>query len=149
LKAIIAFAWRTAERFDAFFYCPDLIRTYDNLKAARDKKEISLIKGGSLKLRPKLTFVEKNGLRESGLTYKYIEIGDVTQYGLITKYIENVFDELPSRGEYLIRKGDILLALNNRSRGTVVLVTEDFDKAVCTSGFLVIVPGDEENRYIT
>lgn len=138
----------TTERFDAFFYCPDLIGMYKDLNITRDRGGISLISGQSLKLRPKLTMTEKRELRESNHTYKYVEIGDVTQYGLITKYMEDFFCELPSRGEYQIHKGDILLALNNSSRGTVVLVTEDFDNAICTSGFLVIVPENEETGLL-
>jgi len=97
-----------------------------------------------LKLRPKLTAEEKRRMTGSGSRYKYIEIGDVTQYGLITKFTEDTLDQLPTRGEYMVRKGDVLLALNNSSRGTVVLVTDDFDGAICTSGFLVIVPENED-----
>jgi restriction endonuclease S subunit len=55
---------------------------------------------------------------------------------------------LPSRGEYQIRKGDILVALNNSSRGTVVLVPEEYDCAICTSGFLVLIPDNEDNALL-
>lgn len=134
----------TIERFDSFFYCPDLHETYKQLQIAASEKKINLTPGGSLRLRDKLTSAEKSKMRGDGFIYKYIEIGDVTQYGLITKYIEGLFGDLPTRGEYLIHKGDILLALNNSSRGTVVLVPEEFDNSVCTSGFLVIIPENEE-----
>jgi hypothetical protein len=104
------------------------------------KEQITLISGGDIRRREKLTKNKKLALKKEGTVLKYIEISDVTQYGLITKYIENTFDELPSRGEYQIHKGDILFALNTSSRGTVVLVPDD--NAICTSGFLVLIPNN-------
>lgn len=133
----------TTERFDAFFYCPDLHNTYADIQLAATKKKIKLIDASSLKLRKKLTGVEKDKMRKDECLYKYIEISDVTKYGLITNYIEGPFGNLPTRGEYQVHTGDVLVALNNSSRGTVVLVPKEFDNAICTSGFLVIVPQNE------
>lgn len=136
------------ERFDAFFYCPDLHETLKSVQVAAQKGEIDLIDTSSLIRRPKLKSADKEAMKKSGKLYKYIEIGDVTQYGLITKYTEGLFEDLPTRGEYQIHKGDVLLALNNSSRGTVVLVPPEFDNAICTSGFLVIVPQNEEDGLL-
>ena len=36
------------------------------------------------------------------------------------------------------------MALNISSRGTVLIVPDEFDGAICTSGFLVITPKNEE-----
>jgi type I restriction enzyme M protein len=138
----------TTERFDAFFYCPDLRTTYKMLEKLHINKKIDLLDGVNIKRREKLNKIQKNKLHASKKMMKYIEIGDVTQYGLITKYIEGTFDELPTRGEYQIHKGDILLALNNSSRGTVVLVPEEYDQAICTSGFLVLIPDNEDNALL-
>lgn len=134
----------TVERFDTFFYSPDLKKVLDTLQQRKQFGEIELKKGSSFKRRQKITKAKKQELIEARQILKYIEIGDVTRYGLITKHIIGTFDQLPSRGEYQIRKDDILLAINNSSRGTVVKVPEEFDGAICTSGFLVLVPQDEE-----
>lgn len=138
----------SVERFDAFFYCPDLHTTFENVQSAANKGEIELIEAASLRRRNKLSGAEKELMKQSQDIYKYIEIGDVTQYGLITKYIEGLFEDLPTRGEYQIHTGDVLLALNNSSRGTVVLVPPEFDNAICTSGFLVVVPEDKEQGLL-
>ena len=138
----------STERFDAFFYCPDLHATYKALQKLSLQDKIALIEGVNIKRRNKLTKKQKDVLLSEKQILKYIEIGDVTQYGLITKYVEGTFDELPSRGEYQIRKGDILLALNNSSRGTVVLVPEEYDQAICTSGFLVLVPNNNDDALL-
>jgi len=136
------------ERFDAFFYSPALSETYEKLRIANESGNIKLLKGKDLILREKLTSAEKKSMRKDGNLYRYIEISDVTQYGLITSFVEDIFEALPTRGEYQVRAGDVLLALNNSSRGTVVLVPENFDKAICTSGFLVIVPETKEDGLL-
>jgi type I restriction enzyme M protein len=138
----------STERFDAFFYCPDLNTTYKTLQDLLSGKRIDILYGINIKRREKLNKKQKDALRNNEKMLKYIEIGDVTQYGLITKYIEGTFGELPSRGEYQIHKGDVLFALNNSSRGTVVLVPEEYDQAICTSGFLVLIPDNEDNALL-
>lgn len=138
----------TTERFDAFFYCPELHNTYTKIQCAANAKKIELLDAGKLKLRKKLTGKEKNRMRQNESLYRYIEISDVTKYGLITNYIEDVFGNLPTRGEYQIHTGDVLVALNNSSRGTVVLVPKEFDNAICTSGFLVVVPQSQSEGLL-
>jgi type I restriction enzyme M protein len=133
----------TTERFDAFSYAPDLKNIFNTLKNRQESGEIEIKYGRDFKLRHKIKKDTKQYLVDSQQSLKYIEIGDVTRYGLITKYITGTFDQLPTRGEYQIKKNDLLLAINNSSRGTVVKVPEEFDGAICTSGFLVITPKDE------
>lgn len=138
----------TTERFDAFFYCPELRDLYQELSKKTREGIIELKAGKDFNLVPKISVTQKKELIDSGDFFKYVEIGDVTSYGLITKYIEVPFEDVPSRGEYQVKKGDILLALNNSSRGTVVYVPKEFDNMICTSGFLVIRPKDEEEGYL-
>lgn len=138
----------TTERFDAFFYCPELRNLYNDLKKREKNGLIEIKKGADFSLVPKLTKQDKKQMIEGQTIYKYVEIGDVTTYGLITRYIDGTFDELPTRGEYQVKQGDILLALNNSSRGTVVRVPKEFDGMICTSGFLVIRPKSEEEGLL-
>lgn len=138
----------TTERFDSFFYCPELRNLYQILSQKANEGVIELKSGEEFSLVPKISSAQKKEYALSGDFFKYIEIGDVTSYGLITKYIEVPFEDIPSRGEFLVKKGDILLALNNSSRGTVVYVPEEFDNMICTSGFLVIRPRNEEEGFL-
>lgn len=135
-------------RLDAFYYSKDLKELKSHLEYLKKNNKVKLHLGKNFNKAPKLTRTEKKSLIQSGDKLKYIEIGDVTEYGLIMKHIEGAFDELPSRAEHLIRTGDILFALNISSRGTVVLVPEEFDGAVCTSGFLVLRPESEEQGLL-
>jgi len=138
----------TVERFDTFFYAPDLKNVYRIFEKEKKEGTIDIIYGRDLKLIPKLTKEEKKVLIKSGARLKYIEISDVTSYGLITTYREDTFDMLPTRGEYQIKKWDLLVAINNSSRGTVVLVPEQFDGAICTSGFIVIRPSSIDKALL-
>ena len=136
------------DRIDAFAYCPDLASVRTDLSKAEKAGMIKTYLGREAILKKKLTNTEKNALRTSDRTYKYIEIGDVTRYGLIVKFVEANFDELPTRAEYRINEGDILFAINNSSRGTVVIVPKEFDGALCTSGFYVIQPRTKEEGLL-
>jgi type I restriction enzyme M protein len=136
----------TSMRFDSFVYSPDCKNEIANLKAKT--KSLKLIVGGELTLRKKLTRFEKSKLKQSKNDFKYIEISDVTRDGLVTRCLEAKFGNLPTRGEYRIRKNDILVAINNSSRGTVVRVPRQYDGAICTSGFIVIVPKDEDESNL-
>jgi len=138
----------TTERFDSFFYCPELKNLYQELNEKAEEGIIELKSGKDFNVIAKIASTKKQEYLISGDFFKYVEIGDVTSYGLITKYIEVPFEDVPSRGEYQVKKGDILLALNNSSRGTVVYVPEEFDNMICTSGFLVIRPKDEEEGLL-
>jgi len=136
------------ERFDSFFYAPELDDVYKTLAKKQKSGDIEIKYGKNFKRKSKLTKEQKTNFIAEGKKLKYIEIGDVTSYGLITKYVEGTFDELPTRGEYQIETGDLLIAINNSSRGTVVLVPEKFNGAICTSGFLVIKPTSMEEAYL-
>jgi type I restriction enzyme M protein len=145
---LISPAELSVERLDAFFYALDLISTRSELRNLERNGSIDIQTGMDFELAKKITFTEKVKLLHDKTLLKYIEIGDVTRYGLITKYITGTFDELPSRGDYQIKTGDILLAINNSSRGTVVLVPEEFNNTICTSGFFVIRPKDINQAYL-
>lgn len=136
------------ERIDAFFYAPDLILCWDNLTKQAKANRIVIKKGGDFTLAPKLSKKQKLEIKDNETVLKYIEISYVTRYGLITKYIEGTIDQLPTRGEHQIQEGDVLMAINNSSRGTVVLVPKEFDGAICTSGFYVIRPKSEEEGHL-
>lgn len=136
------------KRFDAFYYSPDLKNVKESLNKFKNEGLVEIHFGKEFKLASKLDKNSKKNLINSGNLFKYIEISDVTDYGLILKHISGTFDKLPSRGDYQVQTGDILVALNISSRGTVLIVPEEFNNAICTSGFLVIRPKNEEEGLL-
>lgn len=138
----------SAERIDSFFYAPELLQCWSDIESMALLKKADVKTGKDFQLAPKLSKQEKVELKTNQETLKYIEISDVTRYGLITKYIEGTIDQLPTRAEHIIKEGDVLMAINNSSRGTVVMVPKDFDGAMCTSGFYVIRPKNREEGLL-
>jgi type I restriction enzyme M protein len=138
----------TIERFDAFSYAPDLTTARAVIQKLEADGFVKGANGAAFTMRAKISGKERAALRESGDKLTYIEIGDVTQYGLITQHVTGRIDELPSRGQYQIATGDVLMAINNSSRGTVVLVPEKFNGAICTSGFFVIKPKSVDEGHL-
>ena len=135
-----------AERFDAFFYAPDLENIRKEMMTREACGEIQIHRGRDFRKSPKIGDADRAELSTKEL--KYIEIGDVTPYGLIVQHTEGVLSDLPSRGRYKIQTGDVLMAINNSSRGTVVLVPREYDGAICTSGFLVLRPESIEQGIL-
>jgi len=126
-------------RIDLTFYKPkyrDLEKTLTKKGALKLGEIVSLKKDKSLKLEKKDNMVE------------YIELSDVSiQYNeIINSTIMKVHD-LPSRASYELRKGDIITAVAGNSIGTrkhvSALVGKDYDGAICTNGFRVLIPNDE------
>ena len=77
---------------------------------------------------------------KDGQPFRYIEISRVSTKNGSIEAIEVPGEEAPSRAQYIVRTGDILISLVRPERNAVGLVTEDLDGAVCSSGFHVLAP---------
>ena len=136
------------ERLDAFYYSPELNKIRNDLISREQKGSIRLLKGLDLTRKSKLNSVVRAELISTREPLHYIEISDVTSYGLIVNYKTDTLDNLPSRGQYRIEEDDILMAINISSRGTVVLTPEVFNGTICTSGFYVIKPTNHDDALL-
>ncbi|MBU1202714.1 N-6 DNA methylase [Patescibacteria group bacterium] len=123
------------DRLDAFFYAPELKNTWNKILELADKDKIEIKKGIDVKKRAKINGLQKNEFKNK--QFHYIEISDVTDYGLPINYLTDNFENLPSRGQYKIQENDVLMAINISSRGTVMLVPKEMENFICTSGFWV------------
>ena len=137
-----------AHRLDAFWYSPDIDNCREEMEKRSQIKEIEIVRGSFVREVKPITPQSRTEMKESGKVFRYIEIGGVTPYGLITSHIEGMIENLPSRAKIQIRTGDVLVAMNISSRGTVVLVPEEYDGAFCTSGFRVIRPDSIEHGKV-
>lgn len=135
-------------RLDAFYYAPELKQVQKLIDAHAKAGKVEAHRGKDFDLRAKISRDERLKLEEDQAELKYIEISDVTPYGLIVSSTTGTINELPTRGQYRIETGDVLVAINARSRGTVVLVPAQYDGAICTSGFLVIKPRTKEEGLL-
>ncbi|MCT3690976.1 restriction endonuclease subunit S [Elizabethkingia anophelis] len=81
---------------------------------------------------------DKNFNLKDEINYKYIELSNIGKSGEITGYTIDLGKELPSRARRLINTGDVIISSIEGSLKSCALVTEQYDKAICSTGFYVI-----------
>jgi len=70
--------------------------------------------------------------------YKYIELSDIGASGNITGCTIAPFKELPSRARRLVKSGQLIVSSIEGSLTSCALVTDDYDGAICSTGFYVV-----------
>lgn len=130
-------------RLDAEFYKPEF-----------KKLEQELIKRGAVPLGELVQIKSKsNVLKDENKKIKYVEITNISsKTNEITNVQKMKVKDAPSRASYKINENDILTAVAGVSTGTenhaTALVTKDFNGAICTNGFRVIVPAKIDRYYL-
>ncbi|WP_139018735.1 restriction endonuclease subunit S [Elizabethkingia anophelis] len=102
---------------------------------------INLIKHNELgfsKLENVCNLKDKNFNPKDEVHYKYIELSNIGKSGDITGNTFDLGKELPSRARRLVNTGDVIISSIEGSLESCALVTEQYDKAICSTGFYVI-----------
>lgn len=84
------------------------------------------------------TLKDTNLIPEDSKDYKYIELADVGKSGEITSCTNAKGVELPSRARRLVKTGDVIISSIEGSLNSCALITEDFNDALCSTGFFII-----------
>lgn len=84
------------------------------------------------------TLNEKNFNPVDNSEYKYIELSNIGNSGEITGCTTSIGAELPSRARRLVRTNDVIVSSIEGSLQSVALVTEEYDKSICSTGFYVV-----------
>lgn len=95
-------------------------------------------KGGADSLGKVCTLNEKNFNPIETHEYKYIELSNIGNSGEITSCTTSIGAELPSRARRLVRANDVIVSSIEGSLQSVALVTDEYDKAICSTGFYVV-----------
>lgn len=74
----------------------------------------------------------------NGIQYKYIELANIGKSGEITGCNEQAGDELPTRARRIVHKGDVIVSSIEGSLDGCALVTDEYDRALCSTGFYVL-----------
>lgn len=119
----------TTGRLDAEYYQP---KYDDYLNLANNYRE------GAKSLEWACQLRDINYIPKDNLEYKYIELANIGKSGQITDASINNGSELPSRARRLIEKGDVLISSIEGSLSSCALVTEEYDGALCSTGFYII-----------
>lgn len=79
-----------------------------------------------------------NYIPKDDIEYKYIELSDIGKSGNITRFTYAEGVNLPTRARRLVKSNDVIISSIEGSLESCALVTEDYDNALCSSGFYVI-----------
>jgi len=70
--------------------------------------------------------------------YMYIELANIGNAGNITGCTTAPFDELPSRARRLVTEGQVIVSSIEGSLASCALITDEYDGAICSTGFHVV-----------
>ena len=77
---------------------------------------------------------------QTGDINKYIEISSINnRFGTIDEVEELRPEEIPTSAKYQVKEGDILVSLVRPTRKAISIVTKEYDNAICTGGFAVLL----------
>lgn len=118
-------------RLDAEYYLPK----YDDLTSLVISHQTGYDKIENLYL-----LKDRNYTPEEGLIYKYIELSNIGTDGSITGHTEAYGEELPSRARRIVRAGDLIISSLEGSLQSCAIIPEQYDGAICSTGFYVLTP---------
>jgi len=130
------------ERIDALIQSPYLKKIWKEIKDS-DKSNVKY--GRELNIINQRINFEKDKTR----IFKYVDIGNTEKdLGLITGYEEDILINLPSRARQVMKNNDILIPRPIGSSEGIVIVPEEFDGQLCSTGFIIIRPTDKKEALL-
>lgn len=114
----------SAGRFDAEYFQPK----YDSIEC-----KIRCYRGGIIAASEVLVSGLVNESDE--MLERYVELADIGANGEISGCMTATFGELPSRARQRIEAGQVIVSSIEGSLDKCALVTTEFDKALCSTGF--------------
>jgi restriction endonuclease S subunit len=120
---------KSAERIDAEYFQP----MYEEIIEKNKKyKEGYDLLGDIVKIK------DRNFIPKDDVNYKYIELANISTNGNITGCIEALGKELPTRARLKVNSGDVIVSSIEGSLSSIALINENFNNALCSTGFFVI-----------
>ena len=116
-------------RIDSEYYQPTYNQYYDIVKKYTN---------GFDTINHKCDIKDDNYLPKTKQKYKYIELSNVGKNGNITGHMECEGQELPTRARRIVATGDVIVSSIEGSLESCALVTEEYNDALCSSGFYVV-----------
>ena len=120
---------KSTERIDADYFQPK----YDEIVNA-----IKNYSGGWDTLDNQVHVKDTNFNPDAETEYKYIELADIGRNGEITDCMMEQGEDLPTRARRKVATGDVIVSSIEGSLGSIALITEEYDRALCSTGFHVV-----------
>lgn len=81
---------------------------------------------------------DKNFIPKENVEYEYIELANVGNTGNISNVKKILGKELPSRARRQVKTGQVIIASVEGSLQSCALITEEYNNALCSTGFYVL-----------
>lgn len=121
----ISYSYNVTGRLDAEYYQPK----YDLIVSSLNTKET---------LESICNLYDENYLPDEEKYYRYIELANVGGFGEITDTGSIVGEELPTRARRIVKSGQVIVSSIEGSLQSCALITDEFDGAICSTGFYVV-----------
>lgn len=118
-------------RIDAEYYQPK----YDAIL-----QQLARISDGTIGTR--CSIYDQNFTPDAATTYRYIELADIGNQGIITGCTTDTGDNLPTRARRIVHTGNLLVPSIEGSLQSMALVSDAYDSALCSTGFFVLDADD-------
>ena len=116
-------------RIDADYFQPK----YDDIVNA-----IKNYAGGWDTLENLAHLKDRNFKPETETKYKYIELANIGSNGEVTGCMVELGQDLPTRARRKVGTGDVIVSSVEGSLESIALITEEYDNALCSTGFHVV-----------
>lgn len=116
-------------RIDAEYYLPK----YEDYR-----KLVESYAKGFAPLSEVCEIKDTNYIPEDKINYRYIELANIGISGDITGCDVQQGKDLPTRARRVVSKGDVIVSSIEGSLGSCALVTEEYNGALCSTGFYVL-----------
>jgi len=120
---------KSANRIDAEYFQP----MYEEIV-----KRIKQYKNGCKPLGEIVKIKDKNSMPKGDITYRYVELANISANGNINGFIEAKGNELPTRARRKVNAGDVIVSSIEGALSSIALINDDLDNALCSTGFFVI-----------
>lgn len=118
-----------ADRIDAEYFQP----VYDEII-----EKVKHYENGYRTINDCVKIKDRNFVPKDDVTYKYIELANISANGNINGFIEAKGKELPTRARRKVNTGDVIVSSIEGSLSCVALITDDLNNALCSTGFYVV-----------
>ena len=116
-------------RFDSEYYLP---KYEDYIRLAQLYPDGYGLIGDVCKIK------DTNCAPENGVKYKYIELANIGKSGEVTGCDEQIGENLPTRARRIVHSGDVIVSSVEGSLDSCALITDEYDNALCSTGFYVL-----------
>ena len=124
-------------RLDAEYYQPEFLELIKNINSV-----------GAVPIKKIAKSIKRKFKPEENKFFDYIEIAEVDLETGGYNIQKIIGKEAPDRAQWIIKKDDVLVSTVRPIRNAVILVKEEKENLVCSSGFAVLKPEKVSPQYL-